>query len=134
MKKKKHQTEDIIRKADGEQTAEEVCREENICVQTFYRWRRKYGRMEMADAKRFKELVNKNGKLKKMIANEMLKIESRRREIKHPLLSPMYTTSLRFPRPLRRKQTPSSLDLKHPVLWFYSPFIKSKFLAELMVI
>lgn len=40
MKKKKHQTEDIIRiirKADGDQAAEEVCRKENICVQTFYR-------------------------------------------------------------------------------------------------
>ena len=52
---------------------EEVCREENICVQTFYRWRRKYGRMEMADAKRFKELLNENGELKEMLPDEMLK-------------------------------------------------------------
>jgi putative transposase len=61
MKKKRPKTEEFIqtiRKADGGQTVEEVCREENICVQTFYRRRRKYGRMEMADAKRFKELVN----------------------------------------------------------------------------
>jgi len=46
MKKKRHKTEEIIRiirKADSDQTVEEVCREENICVQTFYRWRRKYG-------------------------------------------------------------------------------------------
>ena len=53
MKKKRHKTEEIIRiirKADSDQTVEEVCREENICVQTFYRWRRKYGRMEMAEA------------------------------------------------------------------------------------
>ncbi|MFT6594329.1 MAG: putative transposase [Akkermansiaceae bacterium] len=66
MKKKRHKTEEIIRivrKADGGQTVEEVCREENICVQTFYRWRRKYGQMEIADAKRFKELVNENGDL-----------------------------------------------------------------------
>jgi putative transposase len=49
-----------------------VCGEENIYVQTFYRWRRKYGRMEMADAKRFKELVNENGELKNMLADEML--------------------------------------------------------------
>jgi len=76
MKKKRHKTEEIIRiirKADSDQTVEEVCREENICVQTFYRWRRKYGRMEMADAKRFKELVNENSELKKMLADEMLK-------------------------------------------------------------
>ena len=76
MKRKRHTTEEIIkilRKADGEQTVEEVCREVNISEQTFYRWRRKYGRMEMADAKRFKELENENAELKKMLADEMLK-------------------------------------------------------------
>ncbi|MEN8678985.1 MAG: transposase [Akkermansiaceae bacterium] len=77
MQKKEPKTEEIIRiirKADSGQTVEDVCREENICVQAFYRWRLKYGRMEVADAKRFKELVNENGKLKKMLADEMLKI------------------------------------------------------------
>ncbi|MDA7917734.1 transposase [bacterium] len=77
MQKKEPKTEKIIRiirKADSGQTVEDVCREENICVQTFYRWRLKYGRMEVADAKRFKELVNENEKLKKMLADEMLKI------------------------------------------------------------
>ena len=68
MRKKRHKTEEIIRiirKADGGQTVEEVCREENISTQTFYRWRRKYGRMEMADAKRFKELEKENGNSKR---------------------------------------------------------------------
>ena len=67
MKKKRHTTEEIIkilRKADGKQTVEEICRELNISEQTFYRWRRKYGRMEMADAKRFKEPENENSELK----------------------------------------------------------------------
>ena len=76
MKRKRPTTEEIIkilRKADGEQTVEEVCRDANISEQTFYRWRRKYGRMEMADAKRFKELENENAELKKMLADEMLK-------------------------------------------------------------
>ena len=50
-----------------------MCREANISEQTFYRWRRKYGRMEMADAKRYKELESENGELKKMLADEMLK-------------------------------------------------------------
>ena len=76
MKRKRHTTEEIIkilRKADGEQTVEEVCRDANISEQTFYRWRRKYGRMEMADAKRFKELENEKSELKKMLADEMRK-------------------------------------------------------------
>ena len=76
MKKKRHTTEEIIRilrNADGEQTVEEVCREFNISEQTFYRWRRKYGRMEIADAKRLKELSDENGELKKMLADALLK-------------------------------------------------------------
>ena len=43
MKKKRHSTEQVIqilRKADGEKTVEELCRESNISEQTFYRWRR----------------------------------------------------------------------------------------------
>ena len=51
---------------------EEVCREVNISEQTFYRWRRKYGWMEMADAIGFKEFENENVELKKMLADEML--------------------------------------------------------------
>jgi putative transposase len=76
MKGKRHKTEGIIRilrMDDGGKTVEEVCREVNICDQTFYRWRRKYGRMEMADAKRYKELENENSELKKMLVDEMLK-------------------------------------------------------------
>lgn len=76
MKKKRRPTEEIIkllRETDGGKTVEEVCREANISEQTFYRWRRKYGRMEMADAKRYKELQSESGELKKMLADEMLK-------------------------------------------------------------
>jgi len=76
MKRKRHTTEEIIRilrKADGGQTIEEVCREHNISEQTFYRWRRKYGRMELADARRLKELGEENSELKKMLADALLK-------------------------------------------------------------
>ena len=52
---------------------EDVCREENNCVRIFYRWRRKYSRMEMDDAKHFKEFVTENVELKKMLADEVLK-------------------------------------------------------------
>ena len=76
MKKKRHTTEEIIRilrKADGEQTVEAVCREFNINERTFCRWRRKDGRMEIADAKRLKELSDENSGLKKMVADTLLK-------------------------------------------------------------
>ena len=54
-------------------TVADAVRKIGVSEQTFYRWRRKYGRMEMADAKRFKELENENAELKKMLADEMLK-------------------------------------------------------------
>ena len=57
MKGKTHSTEEIIRilrQADGGETAQSVCREHNISEQTFYRWKKKYGDMELADTKRLK--------------------------------------------------------------------------------
>jgi putative transposase len=75
MKNKLHSTEEIIRilrQADGGQTVETVCREHNISEATFYRWRKKYGDMDIADARRLKELEKENAKLKKMLAGSML--------------------------------------------------------------
>ena len=76
MKKKRYTTEQIIailRQADTGKTVEEICRGNNVSEQTFYRWRKKYGNLELADAKRFKELEKENTELKKMLADQMLK-------------------------------------------------------------
>ena len=75
MKGKTHSTEEIIRilrQADGGKTAQAICREHNISEQTSYRWTKKYGAMELADAKRLKELKKENAELKKMLAESML--------------------------------------------------------------
>ena len=75
MKGKTHTTEEIIRilrQGDGGSTAQSVCREHNISEQTYYRWKKKYGDMEVADAKRLKELEKENSELKKMLAESML--------------------------------------------------------------
>ena len=75
MKQKKHSTEEIIRilrQADAGPPVPEVCREHNISENTFYRWKKKYGDMSLADAKRLKELEKENGELKKMLAEAML--------------------------------------------------------------
>jgi putative transposase len=75
MKGKTHSTEEIIRilrQADGGETAQSICRKHNINEQTFYRWKKKYGDMELADAKRLKELLKENPELKKVLAESML--------------------------------------------------------------
>ena len=50
-----------------------VCREYNISVQSYYRWKKKYGGMELKDAQRYRELERENTELKKMLADQMLK-------------------------------------------------------------
>ena len=75
MKQKQHSTEEIIRilrQSDTDQTVESICRESNISKATFHRWKRKYGDMDIADAKRLKVLEKENAELKKMLAESML--------------------------------------------------------------
>ena len=75
MKQKRYTTEQIIRvlrQADSGQTIEEICREHNISEGSFYRWKKKYGAMDLADAKRLKEMEKENSELKKMVAELML--------------------------------------------------------------
>ena len=75
MKGKTHSTEEIIRilrQADGGEPAPSVCREHNLSEQTFYRWKKKYGEMDLAAAKRLKALEKENAELKKMLAESML--------------------------------------------------------------
>ena len=61
-----------MRQADGGEAAQSICRKHNISEQTFYRWKKKYGDMELADARRLKELEKENAELKKMLAESML--------------------------------------------------------------
>lgn len=82
MKKKRFTEEQIIRvlkeEEEGSTTIRDICRKHNITEQTFYRWRNKYGGMDIAEARRLKELERENGQLKKLVAdlsldNQMLK-------------------------------------------------------------
>lgn len=79
MKKSRHSVEQIIRilrEADGGQTVEAVCRAHNISEQSFYRWKRKYGSMELSEAQRLRELEKENTELKKLLADQLLKAKA----------------------------------------------------------
>ena len=76
MKGKRYRTEDkirILREVDGGKTVQEVCRERNIAEQTYYRWKRVFGMMDVSEARRLKELERENSELKKMLAESLLK-------------------------------------------------------------
>ena len=79
MKQKRHRPEEVIRllrehDASG-MSQEQFCREKQISVATLNRWRKKYGQMDEADAKRLKALEKENTELKKMYAEAMLGIK-----------------------------------------------------------
>lgn len=77
--KKRHSEEQIIRilrEAEASNVPiRDICKQINISEQTFYRWRDKFGGMEVADARRLKELESENAKLKRMVAEQMLVID-----------------------------------------------------------
>ena len=50
----------------------EVCRQLNVSENTYYRWRREYGGLEIDQAKRLKELEKEKQRLKKLVAEQAL--------------------------------------------------------------
>jgi len=64
----------ILKQAENGRAISELVREHGITETTFYRWRRKFGGMEVSDARRLKELEEENRKLKRMVADQALDI------------------------------------------------------------
>jgi transposase-like protein len=63
----------ILREADqAGSTIVGVCQEHGISEQTFHRWKREFGMMELDQAKQLKELQKENTRLKRILADEML--------------------------------------------------------------
>jgi len=56
--------------------AVDLCRKHGISDATFYKWRYKYGGMEVSEAKRLRELEAENAKLKKLLAESMLDVST----------------------------------------------------------
>ncbi len=50
----------------------DLCRKHGISQQTFYNWKSKFGGMDVAEARRLKQLQDENGKLKKLLADAIL--------------------------------------------------------------
>ncbi len=59
----------VLKEAEGGRTTTEVCREYGISSATYYKWKSKFGGMEMADIRRLKELEDENRRLKHMYAD-----------------------------------------------------------------
>ncbi len=62
----------ILREGEDGASAKEICRRHGIAEQTFYRWRRKYGGLELSELHRLKAMEAENRKLKQLLAEQIL--------------------------------------------------------------
>ena len=70
MRKSRYTEEQIIlalKQHEAGSPLPELCRKLGVSEKTFYRWKAKYGGMEVADAKRLKGLEEENRKLKQLV-------------------------------------------------------------------
>lgn len=64
----------ILREQEGGMTTADVCRRHGISSATFFKWKAKFGGLDVSDARKLKQLEDENGKLKKLLAEAMLDI------------------------------------------------------------
>ena len=72
MKRSRFSEEQIIRILNeyrGGKTGKEVCAEHNISAQTLYNWKRKYGEMDVNEARKLRSLEDENARLKRIVAD-----------------------------------------------------------------
>ena len=82
MSRKRYSTEQIITKlreaevlSSQGRMVPEICRQLGVSVNTYYRWRKEYGGLEIDQARRLKLLEKENARLKKLVAEQALDIE-----------------------------------------------------------
>lgn len=78
MRKTRFSEEQIIgflKEADQGAKAVDICRRAGITEQTYYRWKAKYGGMDVSEAQRLRHLEDENRRLKQMVAEQALDIQ-----------------------------------------------------------
>jgi putative transposase len=79
MRTSKYTEEQIVgflRQAEAGVAIKDICRKGGFSEATFYKWRAKYGGMDVSDARRLRELEAENSKLKKLLAEAHLDIHA----------------------------------------------------------
>jgi len=62
----------VLREQEAGAKTADVCRKHGISDATFYKWKAKYGGMEVSDARPLKALTDENARLKRLLAEAML--------------------------------------------------------------
>ena len=91
MSRKRHTEEQIIsilKKADQGMSTIDICREQNISIATLYKWKSKFGGMEVSDARRLRALEEESRRLKHIVADLTLDVQALRALFSKNFLSP----------------------------------------------
>ena len=64
----------ILREQEAGSPTADVCRKHGVSSATFYKWKAKFGGLDVSDARRLKALEDENAKLKKLLAETMLDV------------------------------------------------------------
>jgi putative transposase len=78
MRKRRFTTEQIVgvlREVEAGAKISDVCRRHSLTETTFHRWRRKYGGLQISEAKRLKALEEENRQLKRLVADQALNLQ-----------------------------------------------------------
>ena len=78
MKRKRFSEEQIIRilkEVEAGAKVPDICRKHGFSQQTFYRWKSKYGGLDINEARRLKQLEEENRRLKKAVADLTLDVQ-----------------------------------------------------------
>jgi len=79
MKQSRFREEQIIgvlKEGEAGIPVQEISRKHGICEQTYYRWKAKYGGLEVSEARRLRSLEEENRRLKQMVAEQALDIQA----------------------------------------------------------
>ena len=66
----------VLKEAEAGMTVKEICRKHGICDQTYYRWKSKFGGLEVSEARRLRQLEDENRRLKHVVAEQVLDIQA----------------------------------------------------------
>ena len=66
----------VLKEGEAGIPVQEISRKHGICEQTYYRWKAKYGGLEVSEARRLRSLEEENRRLKQMVDEQALDIQA----------------------------------------------------------